>query len=179
MKLLRLTGILLLFIIGITSLLSIFLPASQKLTRTVSIHAPASQVYEQLAKLEHFNDWSVWNQQDSSVKHILTGNDGSVGAYTTWKGDPVISGEGKIEIIELEPNRKVGHAIYFLEPREAEATSRFTIEEQQGLTMVTWYFTLKTPRPWNIFNLLHDIDEEMGGDFEAGLKLLKARAERN
>ena len=178
MKLLRLTGILLLFIAGITIVLAFILPAKQTIERTVTIKADAATVYQQLSKLSLFNSWSVWNQNDPSVKNVLTGTDGTVGAVTTWKGDPVLSGDGKIEITELEENKKVAHSIYFLSPRDGRANSDFTITEKNGLTTVNWHFEMLTPRPWNVFNLFYKMEKEMGKDFDQGLANLKAKAEK-
>jgi hypothetical protein len=38
---------------------------------------------------------------------------------------------------------------------------------------------MATPRPWNIFNLLYSLDEEMGKDFDDGLSALKVLIEAN
>lgn len=179
MKILKLFATLLLFIIGITVVLSWLLPAKQELERTVTIQAPAAAVYEQLSKLEHFNTWSVWGRQDSSVKHHLSGTDGTVGASSSWKGDPAISGEGKIEITALEPGKSVTQSILFLSPKKSKANSIFTLAEKNGLTTVTWHFEMLTPRPWNIFNLLSSIDKQLGKDFEEGLNTLKSIVEKS
>jgi effector-binding domain-containing protein/uncharacterized protein YndB with AHSA1/START domain len=178
MKFLRLTGILLLFIAGITIVLSLVLPAKQTIERTVTVKAPASLVYAQLSKLSAFNKWSVWNRNDSSVTNVVSANDGTVGATTTWKGDPVLSGDGKIEITELEENKKVAQSIHFLSPRDGRANSVFTIDERNGMTTVTWHFEMLTPRPWNIFNLFYKMEKEMGNDFDQGLANLKEQVEK-
>lgn len=167
----------LLFVVISGAILSFALPASQKLEKTVTINAPVSLVYEQLARLENFNTWSVWSQQDSSATYTLNGTDGTVGASSSWKGDPAISGEGKMEITALEPGQKVSHSIHFLKPKKATGNSSFTLSGNKGLTTVTWNFEMTTPRPWNIFNLFYSMDKQMGKDFEKGLIALKELTE--
>lgn len=168
----------LLFVVISGAILSFALPASQQLEKTVTIHAPANVIYEQLASLENFHTWSVWSQQDSSATYTMSGTDRTIGASTSWKGHPAISGEGRMEITALEPGQKVSHGFQFLKPKKATGSSSFTLNEKNGLTTVTWNFEMITPRPWNIFNLFYSMDKEMGKDFEKGLIALKEMTEK-
>ena len=170
MKAIRLLFFFILAVVIITAALSFMQPTSQKVEREIVINTPASVIYDQIIKLEHFHQFSVWSQQDSSAVYSFTGVDGTVGATTSWKGSPEISGEGKIEIIALEPNRKVKHELHFTKPRKGNAESTFTLNQtEKSATTVKWVFELATPRPWNIFNLFYSLDEKMGDDFETGL----------
>lgn len=166
------------FILLVTAGLSFFLPTSQKVERSIVINATAATIYSQLIKLENFNNFSVWSQQDSSAVYTMAGTDGTIGASTSWKGSPEISGDGKIEIIALDPNKKVVHKLHFTKPKKGNAESTFTLlETNKAITKVTWTFNMATPRPWNIFNLLYSIDKEMGKDFEDGLTAMKKMIE--
>lgn len=179
MKHLKLIGAFLLCVVITIVLLSFFMATSQKVEKSITINAPAAVIFEQVVKLESFNNWSVWNREDSSVQHTLTGVDGTVGAATSWKGHPEISGEGKMEITSIEKDKKVAHAINFIKPRKNKAISvLLLIETDRGITTVTWQFTMATPRPWNIFNLFYSMDKEMGKDFEDSLLLLKKLIEK-
>jgi len=174
MKILRLLFFFLIALVVATAILSFLQPTSQKIEKSVMIKASPSDIYEQLKKLDHFNKFSVWAQQDSSAVYTLKGNDGTVGATSAWKGDPEISGEGSITITALEPNKKVEHDLIFTRPRKGKAHSSFSlVETERNNTKVTWTFNLDTPRPWNIFNLFYSLDKEMGKDFETGLATLK------
>ncbi len=168
----------LLSVIVVTLVLSMLMPVQQKIERSVTINAPASFIYRQLVKLENFNKYSVWSQQDTSIKYTLTGTDGTAGASSSWKGDPEISGEGKIEIVSLEENRMIRHKLHFTQPKKGTAGSVFSLLESNGITTVTWNFNLDTPRPWNIFNLFFNFDKKMGKDFEESLAALKLAIEK-
>lgn len=177
----KVTRLLLFFFLAVlitTAVLSFIMATSQKVERSIVINASATTVYEQLIKLENFHKFSVWSQQDSTVVYKIEGNDGTVGTTTAWKGSPYISGEGKIKIKTLDPNRKVVHELEFTSPKKGTAESVFTLNEtERSKTTVTWVFKLATPRPWNIFNLMYSLDEKMGADFDKGLHSLKSLIE--
>ncbi|MBM3416566.1 MAG: hypothetical protein FJY20_08985 [Bacteroidetes bacterium] len=177
MKLLKPFFVFLLFVMISGVILSFLLPVSQKLEKSITINVPAWAVYHQLSMLENFNNWSVWSNQDSSAKYSITGTDGTVGAASSWKGDPDISGEGKLEITALEPGRQITHLLHLTQPRKAKGKSVFTLNEKNGLTTVLWNFERATPRPWNIFNLFYSMEKQMGRDFEKGLIALKELTE--
>ncbi len=162
------------------ALLSFFIATSQGVEKSITIKARASVIFEQLVKLENFNKWSVWNREDSSIQYTLTGTDRTVGAATSWKGHPEISGEGKMEITSIEKDRIITHTINFIKPRKNKAKSVLQLNETNpGETTVTWKFSIATPRPWNIFNLFYSMDKQMGKDFEDGLLLLKTLIEKS
>ena len=178
MKFARLLLFFLLSVIAVTAILSFMLPTRQKIERSIVINSSAAGIYNQLNKLENFNKFSVWSQQDSSAIYTLSGLDGTIGATSSWKGSPEISGEGKIEIAELGTNKKVVHKIHFTKPQKGTAESIFTLlETNLATTTVTWTFYISTPRPWNIFNLFSSLDKQMGKDFEDGLAAMKAMIE--
>ncbi|MDZ4793610.1 MAG: SRPBCC family protein [Bacteroidota bacterium] len=180
MKYGRLFLFFLLAVIATTAILSFMQPTYQKVERSIVINTPATVIYDQLIKLDNFNKFSVWSQQDSTAVYTLSGTDGTVGASTAWKGSPEISGEGKIEITGLEPSRKVTHQFHFTQPKKGKAVSSFTLAEtNKATTTVTWTFNMATPRPWNIFNLFYSLDKQMGKDFEDGLVAMKKMIELN
>lgn len=178
MKYLRLFIFFILSLIVIVVVFSWLVPVKQSLDKSISIQAPAAVVFEQVGRLEHFNQWSAWNQHDSTVKLTYTGTDGTVGATSHWAGDPKISGEGSIEISSLDAGKSVQQKIHFIKPKEGHAFSAFTLSELNGLTTVSWHFESETPRPWNIFNFFADIEKNLGPEFEKGLSALKARVEK-
>jgi effector-binding domain-containing protein len=178
MRVIKTFGILLLVIIAIAMILMLVMPTSQQIERYITVNAPAEKVYEYLSKFENFNKWSAWNRHDSSLVNTITGTDGTLGAVNSWKGDPALSGQGQMKISSLEINQEIEHEIKFLAPREMNAKSEFDLQETNGQTKVTWKFELRTPRPWNIFNLMSSLDRKMGKDFEDGLRNMKADIEK-
>jgi effector-binding domain-containing protein len=178
MRFLKMFGIVLLVAFCLGTIVSLVLPAKQRIEKSIVINAPATVVYEHLRKLGNMNDWAIWNKRDSSVKHTMNGQDGKVGASISWTGDPGISGDGKLEIATLNENKKIVHTINFISPKKGEAESEFIFVENNGKTTVTWEFDVATPRPRNIYNLFSSMDKTMGQDLEEGLLMLKAAIEK-
>jgi effector-binding domain-containing protein len=173
MRYLKLTAGLILSVAFVTTLLSLLTDTKQTVDRSITINAPAAMVYEKLSRLEYFNRFSVWSIADMSAVYTQKGTDGTVGASTSWKGDPYLAGEGSMEITALDPGKSVSESLHFTKPKKANATSLFTLSESNGITTVHWHFELATPRPWNIFNLFSSLDKKMGPEFEKSLNTLR------
>lgn len=178
MRILKTLGILIIVAVAVALILTLLLPTSRRIERQITINAAPAVVYEYLSKLDNFNKWSAWSNNDQSLKHTITGNDGTLGATSNWKGDPELSGEGQIKISSLEINKEVEHEIHFLSPNKMDAKSEFDLQEMGGQTKIRWQFELATPRPWNIFNMFNNMEKSMGQDFDQGLRNLKAAIER-
>ena len=118
MKYLRLFFFFILSFILIVVVFSWIAPVKQSIDKSIVIQAPATVVFEQVARLENFNQWSAWNQHDSTVKLEYTGTDGTIGASSHWNGDPQISGEGRIEITALEAGKSVTQKLYLSNPKK-------------------------------------------------------------
>jgi hypothetical protein len=179
MKYLKNIVIFLVFVLVVIALLSIILPTNQKVKRSITINASPVEVFEQIALLRNFNSWSVWATIDSTVIYNYAGTDGTVGASASWKGHPALSGEGEMRIIAIKPGEQVEHEFKFISPRDGKAHSILKASQQGSQTVVNWEFSMSTPRPWNVFNLIYSMDRQMGKDFEDGLKKLKAIAEKS
>ena len=97
MKYFKIFTAFLFFILLVTAVLSFSLPASQKVERSITIHAPAATIYTQLSKLENFHKFSVWSQQDSTALYTLSGTDGTMGAATSGKEALKFPVKGKLK----------------------------------------------------------------------------------
>jgi hypothetical protein len=60
MRLVRSFLLFLVFVVIAAFLLSWFLPAEQKIERTITIRAHARDVYQKLLSLENLKTWLVW-----------------------------------------------------------------------------------------------------------------------
>lgn len=178
MKFLKQFFLFIVCVVAVVMILMLIAPTSQKVEKDTMINVPVKVVYDYLAKLENFNNWSVWSQSDSSIKNSITGIDGTTGAVNNWSGSPEISGEGSIQITDLKPNEEIKQLLIFRKPKAFNADSHFKLEDINGQTKVSWTFSMTTARPWNIFNLFSSLDKQMGEDFEKGLTNLKSILEK-
>lgn len=179
MKFIR--GVLLFLVFVVISLfaLSFLAPDKQQVIKSIVINAPVKKVYAQMVLLQNFNNWSVWNQSDSSIRYTTNQlPDGQVGTTVMWEGSALLAGKGKIALTGLIPEKQITHHISLLEPQKLEADSRFDLRDQKGTTTVTWTFTIPSKKPWNVFNIFFNLEKEKGSDFERGLQALKMIIEK-
>jgi hypothetical protein len=167
----------LLWIIGLLAVVFLILlfaaPTNMHIERSVVINAPASTVWPHLVKFEEFNKWNPWYRMDPNAQHTLSGQDGTVGAASAWKGEKI--GEGKLENTSLDPYKTVQQKLYFIKPWESTADCYFHLNETEGKTTVAWGFDSEFPRPQNIMGLF--MKGSLEKDYDSGLQELKKTAE--
>ncbi|GAB4375795.1 MAG: SRPBCC family protein [Salibacteraceae bacterium] len=183
MKVLKITGIILVVLIVLIAVLSFIAPTHVKLERSKFIDAPREFVWQFVDDFESRNQWSPWMQLDPNMTTNLEGEDGTAGAKFTWSGNDDV-GKGEQTIISIDPGNSIVTHIRFIEPWEGEAESAITLVDTNGGTLVTWSFESEYPRPMNAMLLFMDIDEMVGGDYDKGLETLSqiinsAKSSRN
>lgn len=163
-------------LIAILVVIGLFLPASIEVERSISIDAPATEVYAVVSDFRRFNDWSPWYELDPQASYSISEPASGVGATFAWESEDPSVGSGSQQIIELEPNRLVrvnldfgaqGMAIasYELQPLGEQSTRiTWSMETDFGYDLVGRYVGLM-------------IDDWVGRDYEKGLARLKAIVE--
>ncbi|CAH1661158.1 Polyketide cyclase [Hyphomicrobiales bacterium] len=152
-------------------------PDSFQVTRTATINAPPERVYALIADFRAWGAWSPWEKKDPAMKRSYGGAANGVGATYAWAGDKNV-GEGSMRITEAQAPGKLGLKLDFLKPFEAHNDVVFALTPQGSGTAVTWTMTGPTPFIGKIMHVFMDMDRMVGGDFESGLKAMKATAER-
>jgi hypothetical protein len=121
------------------------------------------------------NVWSPWAELDPNMTENMEGEDGTIGAKHSWSGNDEV-GEGNQEITLIEDNR-IETVVNFIRPFESTAYAFFDLEEVESSVKVTWGFTSKMSRPFNVIGLFMNISAAVGKDYEKGLSKLKAISE--
>lgn len=148
-------------------------PTKLHVEATSEINAPAGIVWNNIVKFERFNEWSTWRQMDSTTTYTIIGDDGTVGAVYSWKGQKI--GEGKLQHLSLEPYKTVQQKITFIKPFQSEADVFYNLSEANGKTRVVWGFDARYNRPQNLMSWL--MKGAIQSDFEKGLLNLKSMSE--
>lgn len=169
-------------LVGIAGLLALFvgvgqlLPETAHVERSVSIHAPACNVYALVNGYQQFNRWSPWAPRDGSARTTLTpGPATGTGAKVTWTSENPQVGSGSQEITASAPCERVEHAIVYagqargvgtfrVTPAGEDVTLTWSFDTDLGGDLVGRYFGLR-------------MDGMLGPDFEASLTTLKKLAE--
>lgn len=174
-----LLSLLAIVVLGIVVILALAArkPDSFQVTRTTTINAPPERIYPLIADFKAWSAWSPWEKKDPAMKRSYGGPETGVGATYAWAGDKNV-GEGSMRIVEAQAPSKLALKLDFLKPFEAHNDVVFALAPQGAATTVTWTMTGPTPFVAKIMHVFFDMDRMVGGNFEAGLKAMKAAAER-
>jgi hypothetical protein len=151
-------------------------PDEIHVSRTVTINAPAEQIFPQINDFQAWQSWSPYETKDPGMKRELGVPVAGKGATYAWDGNNEV-GQGKMEIIESTPPSRVVIKLTFLRPMENEGIADFALLPTPQGTDVSW--TMATPAPLmsKIMSVFVDLDQMIGKDFETGLANLKSRVE--
>ncbi len=148
--------------------------------RSLLIHAGAEQIHPLIADLHRFNTWNPYDQKDPAMQRRYEGPASGPGAAYAFKGNGQV-GEGRIELLSVEPPHHVAMRLQMIAPMAADNRVDFTLVPQADGTgtLVTWAMAGQQPFLGRLVGVFIDIDRMVGGDFDAGLASLKALAERS
>lgn len=150
-------------------------PDEFRVTRSATIPAPPSVVFEQVNDLRCWAAWSPWDRIDPDSKKTFHGPAAGLGASYSWVGPK--TGQGQMTVIESRPNEFLRFQLDFVKPFKANNNAEFTFTPQGDQTVVTWTMTGKNNFISKTFSLLMNCDKMVGGQFDQGLANLKTVSE--
>ena len=150
--------------------------AEFRVTRTTTIAAPASVIFPHVNDLHNWKAWSPWAKLDPNMKETHEGAPAGVDASYHWVGNSKV-GEGRMTIIESNPDERIRIRLDFLKPFKSTNTAEFTFQPQGNQTLVTWNMTGGKNFMCKAFSLVMNMDKMVGGDFEKGLAGMKSLVE--
>lgn len=163
-----------LFALGI----GFFLPDEYGTERSITINAPAEQVFQQVNNLKMWENWSPWNAMDSEMEISYSSeNPVGEGAWYSWESDNSQVGIGKTAIIESQENRLIRMEFNFGQNAEMVGFGKWTFEPVENGTKVTWGMNgMARNFGERYFGIL--MGQMVGGAFEQGLGNLKNFVEK-
>ena len=167
-------------VVVVIGLLVIFVatrPSTFHVERSITIAAPADEVFARVNDLKAWRDWSPWEKKDPDMNRSFTGPESGTGAAYAWAGDKNV-GEGRMTIERSERPTLVALRLEFFKPFEATNTAKFQLTPTPEGTQVTWSMDGHSSFVCKAVSLVMDMDKMVGTDFEAGLAALKSGAER-
>lgn len=164
-------------LIGLLLLWALTRPDQFSVERRVHISAPPAKVYALVSDFHHWTEWSPWEKLDPGMTRTHSGAASGVGAVYAWTGNDDV-GAGRMEITAVQAPGQVDIKLDFLRPFESSNTTRFTLKPVADGTEFVW--TMQGPMPYisKLISVFVSMDRMIGPDFEAGLKNLKAVAEK-
>ncbi|MGZ3709994.1 MAG: SRPBCC family protein, partial [Bdellovibrionota bacterium] len=114
-----------------------FQPEDFRITRSITVNAPASKIYPLVNDFHQWANWSPWDKMDPSMKKTYAGPATGEGATYSWVGNGKV-GEGSMTIFKAKPYEYILLKLNFLKPMKAENLSAFTFRPEAPGTNVTW-----------------------------------------
>ncbi len=154
--------------------LSVFLiyvavqPASGTVTRSTTLAATPAAIFPHINDLHKWQVWSPWAKIDPNAKTAFEGPASGVGSVFTWNGNKEI-GEGKMTIVDSQPNDHVRIRLEFAKPFSSTSIADLTLKPDGDKTAVTWSMTGERPFMARMMCSIFGVDRMVGGMFEKGL----------
>ena len=153
-------------------------PDTFRVQRSVSIKASPEKLYPLINDMKQFNTWNPFNRKDPSMKGTYRGPAAGPGAAFDFEGNSEV-GKGTVSIVGGTPLRAVNMKLDMTAPMEAHNDIEFLLVPRGEVTELTW--TMQGPCPYlgKLMGVIFDMDKMVGGEFDKGLAMLKAQAEKS
>lgn len=174
MKILKIFLYILIGGLALFFIVAAFFPSKYQVTRSIEINQPVAAVFEQVEDFNEFEKWNPWSAMETGIKHTQSNPAKGVGAYWTWEGNK--TGQGKMTIQKVVPNKSIDIKLEFMAPQQSTAQTGWVFEESGKATKVTWSIEGELSYPLERY-LGPMIENMLGKDFENGLANLKKKME--
>ena len=139
--------------------------------RTATLSAPAPALFGQVNDFRNWAAWSPWEKLDPALTRTYEGPTAGPGASYRWAGNNQV-GEGRMTILESNPNDFVRIKLEFIKPFAANHTAQFTFRPEGDRTVVTWSMFGEKNLLAKTFGIFMNMDKLIGDQFEKGLAQL-------
>ena len=151
------------------------LPREVEVARSITIDAPAEEIFPHVNSMQMTEAWSPWLERDPEVQLTYAGPEAGVGKKLTWASEVPEVGSGTQEITASVENERVETALDFGPMGTANAS--FVLAAADGGTEVTWGFVTDLGMNPMARYMGLMMDRWVGGDYETGLGNLKTLVE--
>lgn len=160
--------LLLILFIGSTTYVAVQ-PSAYDVSRTRTINAPSSLIYEQAIDFKNWEAWSPWVEKDPNLTFKYPEQTSGVGGSYSWEGK---DGNGELETIAAIENDSILQVIKFEGFPPSNVYWKFN--KSDNGTDVTWGMTSeKMGFMMKFFALISGgMDKMIGPDYERGLEKL-------
>ena len=167
----------LILILGVLAFLVSLQPAEFRISRSLLMRAPASDIFPLVNDFQQWLPWSPWVKMDPTAIVQFKGPSAGKDAVMEWAGNAKV-GRGVSTIVESVPSSLIRFRQEFIKPMKTTNMAQFTFEPQDGQTLVTWTMKGTNGFVGKAFALAFSADKMVGTQFEQGLEALKALVEK-
>lgn len=152
-------------------------PDTFRLSRSVSINAPAEKIFPLIVDLQKWKLWSPYENLDSRMQRTYAGPPSGTGASYSWHGNMQV-GAGTMGISEAIAPSLIKINLVMTKPMAANNLVEFKLQPDGTQTIVSW--TMSGPAPFinKLIGMLFS-DAMVKKQFDEGLGNLKRIAEQS
>lgn len=145
-------------------------PNTFEVSRTRTINAPASIIYDNVIDFKNWQDWSSWVESNNDIKIILPKLTNGVNGSYSWEDK---DGFGIMKTLETVPNISIKQEMRFAEYPPSDIYWEFK-PNSNGTTDVTWTMKGKDlPFGFKAYSLFSGgMDKQIGPHYERSLAKL-------
>lgn len=173
--LLSILALLLLAVVVISAIAS-QRPDTFRVSRSISIAAPAEKIFPLINDVRAFNSWNPYALKAPEMTGSYSGPFIGPGAHYDFESKQ--SGSGSFEIVQATAPSELQMRLDMTAPFKVQNIITFTLVPQGGATQTTWAMEGPCPFLSKFMGVIFSMDKMVGADFEAGLANLKAKAEK-
>lgn len=151
-------------------------PGHFRYERSGLINAPAERIFPYLSQFKLGSQWSPYEEKDPGMKKTITGTDGQAGAAMEFEGKPE-AGSGRIELVSLVPNESVELRLLMTKPMATDNKIEYRLAREGSATRFTWSMSGEGGFLGKLVSVFIDCEKMVAGDFEKGIRNLKALVE--
>ena len=146
-------------------------------TRTVTIDAPAPQVFELLQNFHHWARWSTWRQFSPAMTGSYSCAPCGLGAVYNWN-DQNKGVSGNMQIVQLVAPDTLAVDLCFTQPDSYHRLCEFSLSpDETGATVLRWVVRGPATLVMRAVGVLIGQDRLVGMDLDINLARLKAAVE--
>jgi hypothetical protein len=162
-------------VVGLAAVIALQ-PARYRVSRSITIAAPAPVVFAQVNDFHRWSAWSPWEKLDPAMKRTYAGPPAGAGATYSWVGNREV-GEGRMTIAESHPSDRIRVDLEFVKPFAGTSVAEFSFRPEGDRTVVTWSMTGDKNFIAKAIHLVMNMDRMIGDQFDKGLAAMKTVAE--
>lgn len=167
-------GLAMLLVVLVTVI--IIQPSEYRVSRTLTMAAPAQDIFAQINDFHRWEAWSPWAKLDPAAKVSFEGSAVGKGAIFAWSGNSKV-GEGRMTLVESTPDHLVRTRTDFVKPFVGSSYSEFTLRPEGNSTSVSWTMFGENDFIGKAMCLVISMDKMLGGEIGKGLAGIKGLVE--
>lgn len=152
-------------------------PSEYRVSRTLTMTAPAQEIFAQINDFHRWEAWSPWAKLDPAAKVSFEGPVAGKGAIFAWSGNSKV-GEGRMTLVESTPDSFVRARTDFVKPFVGSSYSEFVLRPEGNGTAVSWTMFGQNDFIGKAMCLVISMDKMLGGEMEKGLASIKGLVSR-